>query len=240
MVVLLHTFPNILISTPWSTKHARGFQKQDGFVLHDSLIFLYFWINIFQIFTISTIRTKFWALHLKRYVTTYFQIRSWIILSMFFGYLLGLYFLSSCMWQLSTYFEKGGGVGLYCKLVPDWTKSTLARILFLAQYTTRFEILPGEVFLKYHRLLRQTASLYFDSLIATAYKVFVTRVFPILYHPISQTSSAQITCWTHCLHHFPSEELIMDEDRRDGHIWSGEGVEYWHLYSKEGSCWRLW
>ena len=57
-VALLHTFPRIWISTPWSTNHACAGQKQDGFILHDSFVFLYFWINISQISQISTVQKK--------------------------------------------------------------------------------------------------------------------------------------------------------------------------------------
>ena len=37
-------------------------------------------------------------------------------------------------------------VGIYCRFITDWIKLTPARILFTAQYRTKFEILPGEVF----------------------------------------------------------------------------------------------
>ena len=57
-VKLLRTFPHISISTPLLTNHARACQQQDGFILHDSFVFLYFQIDISQIYQISTIRTK--------------------------------------------------------------------------------------------------------------------------------------------------------------------------------------
>ena len=43
--------------------------------------------------------------HLKQYVTTYINIQIRIILSMYFGYIIGLYIVSYCVWQFSTYFE---------------------------------------------------------------------------------------------------------------------------------------
>ena len=64
--------------------------------------FIYFQINISQIYTVSTIWKKNSAQHLKRYVTTCFQIRSRIVIFIFFGYVPGLYFISSHMWQLFT------------------------------------------------------------------------------------------------------------------------------------------
>ena len=63
-----------------------------------------------------------------------FQLRTWFIFCIFFYVL---------MMQL---LQRGEGVGMYCKLIPDWIKSTQARIPFPAQYRTKFEILLGEVF----------------------------------------------------------------------------------------------
>ena len=65
-----------------------------------------------------------------------------------------------CTFQLRTYFifcffsyvviihllQRGGGVGIYCKLIPNWIKSTRTWMSFTAQYRTNFEILLGEVF----------------------------------------------------------------------------------------------
>ena len=76
------------------------------FILHDSFL-LYFWIHKSQITQISTIRMKLLAQDLKRYMTTCFQIWSWIIIYRFFGYVLGLYMFYSCICQLSTYFSYG-------------------------------------------------------------------------------------------------------------------------------------
>ena len=101
--LLLLLFHNISISPPWSTNHTHVCQQQDGFTVQD-IFFLHFRIHISQISTISTIQTKIPSYHLKWYVTTCFQIRSQIILSVFFGYVLGLYCVSSLMWQFSTYF----------------------------------------------------------------------------------------------------------------------------------------
>ena len=59
--------------------------------------FLYFRINISQISTISTIWTKIWAYHIEWYVTTCFQIQSWIIFFVFFvTYLAYILFLLVC------------------------------------------------------------------------------------------------------------------------------------------------
>ena len=74
-------------------------------VLFTQLFFLYFKISIYIISQISTIRKKIRAYQLKLYATTCFQILIWITLSYFFGYVPGLYFVSSSMWKFYTYFE---------------------------------------------------------------------------------------------------------------------------------------
>ena len=66
------------------------------FYLHSSF-FLHLKISIYIISQISIIRKKIRAYQLKLYATTCFQILIWIILSYFFGYVLGLYFVSSSM-----------------------------------------------------------------------------------------------------------------------------------------------
>ena len=109
--------------------------------------------------------------------------RAWIIMGKFA-------FKSGCH-------RNGYIVGIYCKLIPNWIKSTHERILFTARYRPKFEILLGEVFQKYHRVIRQPASISLDYLIVIASIVFIPRVFPRPYHPTSKTSSTQITCWTH-------------------------------------------
>ena len=68
------------------------------------------------------------------------------------------------------------GVVIYCNLIPYLIESTLAIILFTTQYRTKFEIILREVFQKYHRVIRQTTSLYLDCFIATASRVFSDRV----------------------------------------------------------------
>ena len=104
-VVLLRTVPHIWIYILWLINHSPACQQQDGYIVHDSF-FLYLQINISQISIISTILMKFWAQHIKWYVTTCFQIRSRIILFIIFGYIPGLYIFSR-MWKLSTYFKEG-------------------------------------------------------------------------------------------------------------------------------------
>ena len=69
------------------------------------------------------------------------------------------------------------------------------------EYRTKFENNSLRSISKYHRVIRQQASLYLDSLIATTSWVFGTRIFTITYTPISKTSSTQITCWTHIFFH---------------------------------------
>ena len=65
------------------------------FILHE-IFFLYFLINISQIYQISTIQTKIRAYNFKQFVTACFDIQSWIILFISFGYLPGLYFFLVC------------------------------------------------------------------------------------------------------------------------------------------------
>ena len=49
-----------------------------------------------------------------------------------------------------------------------------------------------------YRVIRQPASLCLDSLIVTSSRVFSLRLFPRTYQIIYQSSSTQITSWTHC------------------------------------------
>ena len=84
------------------------------------------------------------------------------------------------------------GFGIHCRLIPNWIESTADRLLFTYQYRTKSEILLGEVFQKYHRVIIQAASLLLDSLIKTASILFSPRVLPRLYHPISQTSPIHV------------------------------------------------
>ena len=64
--------------------------------------FLFYYVQI-HIYTISILRTKVRAYHLKLYVTTCFQILILDYNLRVFCYLIGLYFVSSHMWQFSTY-----------------------------------------------------------------------------------------------------------------------------------------
>ena len=99
-VVLLHSSPNISLYTVWSINHAHECNQQ-GDLFYTTVLF---YSNLYQI---STITTKIWAYNLKWDLTICLQIRSQIILSMLFGYLLGSYFVYFCMWQLSTYLKDG-------------------------------------------------------------------------------------------------------------------------------------
>ena len=67
--------------------------------------------------------------------------------SIFFGCIPGffLFFLYVAIVHL---LQRQEGVGIYCKLVPDWIESIPDRILFPDQYRTKFEIIFGEVFRK--------------------------------------------------------------------------------------------
>ena len=50
----------------------------------------------------------------------------------------------------------------------------------------------GEVFLKYHLVIRQPSSLYLDSFIANEYWLFSPGVFPRSYHPIPKLPKPEI------------------------------------------------
>ena len=104
-VVLIVPLPDISLSSPCFKNHYHACHQQDCFLFYTTVFFLYVWIHISKISQIYTTRNKIQAYNLKIYVTTYFQILSRIILSMFL-YLLGLYFVSSCMWKFSTYLKK--------------------------------------------------------------------------------------------------------------------------------------
>ena len=55
----------------------------------------------------------------------------------------------------TTNFLSAAYFGIHCKMIPDWIKPTPSRIIFSAQYITKIEILIGEVFRKYHIVIRQ-------------------------------------------------------------------------------------
>ena len=63
-----------------------------------------------------------------------FQIRNWFIFCVFL-YVIIIHLLL-----------RGEGVGIYCKLIPDWIESIWAWISFPTQYKTKFIILLGELF----------------------------------------------------------------------------------------------
>ena len=88
--------------------------KKTVFILHDS-----FFLNVrIHISQISTVRTRIWAYHPKQYATTWIQIRSWIILSMFFSYILGFYSVSSCLRKFYAYFEYKKVLGFTVSWLP--------------------------------------------------------------------------------------------------------------------------
>ena len=103
-VVLLTSFTYIWISTPRPTKHAHACQQQGVFFKQYSFVF----------FTCKSIYLKYpqcgqkiepiisnnmWPHVLIYEVGSYFPC--------FFCYILGLYFVSSRIWQFSTYFKDG-------------------------------------------------------------------------------------------------------------------------------------
>ena len=147
------------------------------FILHDNFFFNFKLIYISNISSLYNTENN-WANNLKQYVTACFQIRSWFILSIFFDYVPGLYIYFFLCVEIFHLLQIRVGVRIYCKLIPDWIKLTPSRILLTSQYITKSEILLGEVFRKYHRVNRKTASLYFDYLIATASIVFSPRLLP--------------------------------------------------------------
>ena len=104
------------------------------------------------------------------HIFSYFWLCTWFI-----------YFFLSCV-VIVHLLQIQEGAGIYCKLNPNWIKSTQARILFLSQYRTgiqnQIRYTTWRNISKYHRLIRQQASLYFYSLIETASWLFITRVFP--------------------------------------------------------------
>ena len=132
-VLLLHSLPCISISTTLSTKHDHACQQRDSFILHKKIVF--FTIKFIYLKSIQS-GCKFEPItwnDMWPYVHTFhvFLLLTWIIL-FFFLYVEIFYLL-----------QIRGGVGIHFKLIPDWIKLTPFRILFLAQYITKFEILPG-------------------------------------------------------------------------------------------------
>ena len=106
-IVLLRALPNISLSPLWTTNHAYAFQQQDGFYFtRQFYIFAFGSIFIKYLNYIKYLQyEKIQAHGIKLYLTTCFQILSRIILSIFFGYVIGLYFVCLYMWKFTTYFE---------------------------------------------------------------------------------------------------------------------------------------
>ena len=175
--MLMSSLSNISISARLSTKHNNSCQQQEGFILHDIFVFLYFRSHISKIYHIFTTWTKNRSKHHKRYVTTCFQIRSRIIISMVLGYVPGLYFLFLSYVAIFHLLWRWEGVGIYCKLIPYWIESTPARILFPTQYRTKLEIPLGELFRKYHRVIRKPDSLSLYDMVENVSRVFSTKFF---------------------------------------------------------------
>ena len=92
------SFPNIQISTPWSTSMLTHVINKKVFFQY---IFYLVWIQIPQI---STFQKKNWVWHTEGYRTTCFIILIWIILHIFL-LRTWLIFFYRIMWQLSAYFE---------------------------------------------------------------------------------------------------------------------------------------
>ena len=107
VIVLVNLFPNIsFLLTYWQSTLTRVINKM-VIVSTWQFCFICAQINvpepISKIYKLSTIRNEIWALHLKRYVAACFQIKTLIILSVFFGYILGFYFSPSSICQFYTY-----------------------------------------------------------------------------------------------------------------------------------------
>ena len=147
-IVLLNSFPNIPISSPWSTNHAHACQQQDIFLFYTTVLFHLLsntcisdiW-NIYNLDENFSLAYQTMCYHMFSYTKAdhtfhVFQLQNWLILFLF------LYVqIFHLLWRQE-------GVGIYCKFIPNWIKSMPARILFPVQYRTKFEILLGELFQK--------------------------------------------------------------------------------------------
>ena len=145
--VVLLSFSNISISTPWYIKHYHACQQKDGFYFTRQFYF-YLLLNPY-ISNISNIYNPDKNLSLA-YQTIFdhmFSDTKSDHFFLFFCYVLGLYFFLSyvAIFHLLRIWE---GVGIHCNLIPSLIESAPARILFPSQYITKFLILIGEVFLK--------------------------------------------------------------------------------------------
>ena len=103
----------------------------DGRKMSSTVISLIFQIKIFQIFQIYTIQTKIWAWHFKQNVKSCFQI--WELDHIFshlvfLSYVPGLYFVSPPYVVIINLLQREEGVGIHCKLMPDWIESNQARL----------------------------------------------------------------------------------------------------------------
>ena len=197
---VLHKFPHIRISIPLSTKHAHD-QCNENAIGGFSLLSNQYISNIPNLYNPDvnlSLSSQMICDHMfsdpkSDNIFPYFWLRTWFIFCFFYYFV--FYYL---IWSQEI-------VRIYCRWVPDWIELTRARVLSLSKYITvtqnKIQNTNWITIPKYHRVIRQQGSRYLDSLIETASRAFSPRVFARSYHPISQTSSTRITCWTHWFHH---------------------------------------
>ena len=134
MSVVLRTLTHISISILWSKHHTCTCKQQKRFIMHNSF---YYYVLLNQyILNISSLcnpgvnlslaSQKIWD-HMfsdpkSDHKFLNFWFRTWIIFC-FFSHVAIVYLLQ---------IQKG--VGIYCKLIPNWIRLEQARILFPAQY----------------------------------------------------------------------------------------------------------
>ena len=100
-VVLIHSFTHILISFLWSTKHDHTCKQLDGFILYDNFYSLFsnpYTSNISNIYNLD----KNTSLSSQIICDHMFSDPNLDHTFRIFGYVLGLYIFSSCMWQFFT------------------------------------------------------------------------------------------------------------------------------------------
>ena len=174
---VLRKFPHIWISTPLSTKYDCDWCNKN-FIDNFYLLLNQYISNIYNVYNPGvnlSLAYQIMCDHMfsdpkSDHIFSYLCLHTWFIFC-FFLYLVIVHLI-----------RRRGGVGIYCKLTPDWTISTREKILFPSQYIMGIQNQSRNTtwisISKYHRVIRQQASLYLYSFISTESWVFITRFFP--------------------------------------------------------------
>ena len=163
---VLHKFPDIQIYIPWPKQYAHDRWKMFSSMVFSNFESIYFkYLKSLQSGSKYEliISNKMWQNVFRSEFVSYIFIFlvTYLVYIFLFLYVVIIHLL---WWQ--------DGVGIYCKLIPNWIILTQERILFTTQYRT---VIQNQI--RNTTWIRKQASLYLDSLIATSSIVFSPRVF---------------------------------------------------------------